>query len=328
MINKDSSILVTGASGFLGGYVSDWLAAAGYENIHTVGGLKESLDLTNSATVGWLLDWAKPECIIHLASKNSGLKNNNIYPAGIMYENFIMSLNLFEEARQYPVKKFILAGDICSYPDNAPPPFRETDLWLGSAPVSKRFYAHSRRMLMEFNTAMSIQYGDWCGINLVFSDIYGIGDKWNPLYGKIIPTAITNVAAAKKEDRNLEILGSRKAERDFINVADAANAILLCVEKQNKPTTFNVSNGKSIKITKLHDLVAKAAGYEKEIIWHPSKAKGPLQRSLDISKIKKELGWNPVVDFENSLTELVEWHSNNLRLDYIPKDTLALSHPS
>ena len=181
---------------------------------------------------------------------------------------------------------------------------------------------------MEFNTAMSYQYGDWCGINLIFSDIYGIGDKWNPLHGKTIPTAITNIAAAKQEDRDLEILGSTRIERDFINVADAANAIVLCVEKQNEPTTFNVSNGKSVKIRDVHDLIAKAAGYEKEIIWHPSKIEKPLQRALDISKIKKELGWNPVVDFESSLVELVEWHNNNLTIGYVPEDTLALSHPS
>jgi|TARA_R110000765_G_scaffold64510_2_gene125338 GDP-L-fucose synthase len=328
MVNKDSSILITGASGFLGNYVSDWLTAAGYENIHTASGIRDDLDLTDSATAGWLLDWSKPECIIHLASKNSGLANNTKYPAGIMYENLSMSLNLFEEARQHNVKKFIFAGDICSYPDNTPSPFRETDLWRGSPPTSKRFYAQSKRILMEFNTAMSYQYEDWCGINLIFSDIYGIGDKWNPLYGKIIPSAITHVSAAKEEDRDLEIFGSTRVERDFINVADAANAIVLCVEKQNKPTTFNVSNGKSVKIKDMHNLIAKAVGYEKEIIWHPSKVEKPIQRALDISKIKKDLGWSPVVDFEESLVELVKWHDVNLEIGYVPQDTLALSHPS
>ena len=113
-----------------------------------------------------------------------------------------------------------------------------------------------------------------------------------------------------------------------INVADAANAIVLCVEKQNKPTTFNVSNGKSVKIKDMHNLIAKAVGYEKEIIWHPSKVEKPIQRALDISKIKKDLGWSPVVDFEESLVELVKWHDVNLEIGYVPQDTLALSHPS
>lgn len=327
MVNKDSNILLTGASGFLGGYVSDWLIAAGYENVYTAEGSTKGLDLRDEATIGWLLDWAKPDCVIHLASRNSGLQNNARYPAGIMYENLTMSLKLLEESRQSGVKKFIMAGDMCCYSDQVPSPFRETDLWMGRSHISKRFYGHTKRILMDFNTALSNQF-DWCGINLIFSDIYGIGDKWNPLYGKIIPSAISNIMAAKDEDRELNIFGSPKAERDFINVADAANAILLCVEKQNEPNIYNVGSGKSTNIGDLHEMIAKASGYEKEIIWNEEEIKGPPKRALNIQRIKNDLGWEPIVNLETGLTSLVKWHNEHLKIGYVPEDTLSLSHPS
>ena len=138
MVNHDSRILITGGDGFIGSHLALYLQGLGYKNIFPCPKTAEA-NLNVSAAVGYAFEWANPDCVIHLASKNSGLHNNIKYPAGIMHENLDMGLKVFEESRLYNVKKFIMAGDMSCYSPQSPVPFKEEDMWMGEAHISKRF---------------------------------------------------------------------------------------------------------------------------------------------------------------------------------------------
>tara|TARA_Y100000004_G_C8936700_1_gene422425 strand:+ start:590 stop:1567 length:978 start_codon:yes stop_codon:yes gene_type:complete len=323
MVNHDSRILITGGDGFIGSHLALYLQGLGYENIFPCPKTAEA-NLNVSAAVGYAFEWANPDCVIHLASKNSGLHNNIKYPAGIMHENLDMGLKVFEEARLYNVKKFIMAGDMSCYSPQSPVPFKEEDMWMGEAHISKRFYSHAKRILMEYNGAMSSQF-DWCGINLIFSDVYGVGNKWNPLAGNIIPVAISQVALAQDEDRPLELSGDKNLTRDFIHVNDVCRAIELCVSKQDQPIGFNVGSGVGTTLEQLHEKIAHLMGYT-GITWSEGESYLPKKAVLSNKLINKTLGWKPIMDIDSGLKELVLHQRTQMGVGRFTRDSLGMNH--
>ena len=107
MVNHDSRILITGGDGFIGSHLALYLQGLGYENIFPCPKTAEA-NLNVSAAVGYAFEWANPDCVIHLASKNSGLHNNIKYPAGIMHENLDMGLRRHVDGRSPHLKKILL----------------------------------------------------------------------------------------------------------------------------------------------------------------------------------------------------------------------------
>ena len=56
--------------------------------------------------------------------------------------------------------------------------------------------------------------------------------------------------------------------------------------------------------------MAKAAGFEGEIIWDSSKPDGTPRKVLDVSKIRK-LGWNPSITLDQGISQTVQWYQEN-----------------
>jgi GDP-L-fucose synthase len=91
-------------------------------------------------------------------------------------------------------------------------------------------------------------------------------------------------------------------------VEDAAEGILLATEKYNKPDPLNLGSGKEIAIKELVYLIAKLTGYRGKIVWDTSKPDGQPRRYLEISKAKKEFGFEAKTDFAEGLKRTIDWY--------------------
>lgn len=105
--------------------------------------------------------------------------------------------------------------------------------------------------------------------------------------------------------------------RDFINVHDIANANLLAMEKNAANyEIFNVGTQKPVAIKFIAEILARL--YNKNIkpnITHKFR-KGDVRHCFaDISKIRKKLGFEPKISFENGMKELVEWSDSAVSYD-------------
>lgn len=118
--------MVTGGSGFLGGWVVSALKDRG---IPTVAPPRSECNLLDFTSCLRSVSNHKPGTIIHLAATVGGIGANQAEPGRFFYENAVMGLNLIEAARVLGVKKFVQVGTVCSYPVRAQIPFKETDLW-------------------------------------------------------------------------------------------------------------------------------------------------------------------------------------------------------
>jgi GDP-L-fucose synthase len=94
-------------------------------------------------------------------------------------------------------------------------------------------------------------------------------------------------------------------------VDDAARGIILAAEKYNSSQPVNLGAGFEISIKKLVDLIVKLTKFKGDIIWDASKPDGQPRRCLDITRARKEFGFEAKVPFETGLKRTIAWYARN-----------------
>ena len=106
----------------------------------------------------------------------------------------------------------------------------------------------------------------------------------------------------------IEVWGTGAASREFLYVEDCARAIVLALERYDKPEPVNLGAGREIRIRELVELIAKLTGFAGDIAWDPTKPDGQPRRSLDVSRAEREFGFRATTSFVEGLRTTVEWH--------------------
>jgi GDP-L-fucose synthase len=222
-----------------------------------------------------------------------------------------MGVQLMEAARQAGVGKFVAAGTICSYPKFAPVPFKEADLWNGYPEETNAPYGLAKKMLLVQGQAYRAQYG-FDAVHLLLVNLYGPGDNFDLEDSHVIPALIRKFVEAKeKGEKEVVAWGTGKASREFLYVADAAEAIRLAAEKYDGPEPVNVGAGFEITIKDLVDTVARITGFEGEVVWDSSKPDGQPRRMLDVTKAERLFGFKARTGFEEGLRKTIDWYVRN-----------------
>ena len=251
------------------------------------------------------------DLVIHLAAVVGVIGANREHPGKFFYDNLMMGAQLMEAARQAKVEKFVAIGTICAYPKFTPVPFREENLWNGYPEETNAPYGLAKKMLLVQAQAYREEYG----LNAVYLlpvNLYGPRDNFDPKNSHVIPALIKKVADAKAEGRKyIEAWGTGKATREFLYVEDAAEGIILCTEKYNKPDPVNLGAGMEISIKDLLELICKLMGFQGEIRWDSSKPDGQPRRMLDTSRAEKEFGFKAKTDFKTGLKRTIDWYLKN-----------------
>jgi GDP-L-fucose synthase len=307
---ESHSILVTGGAGFLGQVVVRKLRERGFDNI--VVPRSKEYDLRKEENVRRLYDMAKPTIVIHLAAVVGGIGANRDNPGKFFYDNAIMGMLLMEQARLYGVKKFIAVGTICAYPKITPVPFKEENLWGGYPEETNAPYGLAKKMMLVQAQAYRQQYG-FNAIYLLPVNLYGPGDNIDPSSSHVIPALIKKCVDAKRSgQKEIVVWGDGSATREFLYVDDAAEGIVLAMEKYNDPDPVNIGAGFEISIKDLVHLIAKVSGFDGKIVWDTSKPNGQPRRMLDTGRAQQRFGFKATTGFEAGLKETVKWYEEKL----------------
>ena len=149
------------------------------------------------------------------------------------------------------------------------------------------------------------------------TNLYGIGDIFDPIHSHVIPANIMKIHNAKLENKEyIKAWGSGKAYREFLYVDDAADAIIFLLNNYKGTGIINLGTGNSIQIKDLLNLIKDIVEYPGEILFDTNKAEGVLKRELDISKLLA-LGWKPKIDIKEGLKR-----TYNFYLSQINKNSL------
>ncbi len=125
---------------------------------------------------------------------------------------------------------------------------------------------------------------------------------------KIIPLFITNLL----ENKKIPLYGDGLNIRDWLYVLDNCQAIDLVFHKGKEGQIYNVGSGNELTNLDLTKLILETMGKDEKSIEYVKDRPGHDRRySLDYTKIKKELGWQPKYDFKKALIETINWYKEN-----------------
>ncbi|MCK5173738.1 MAG: GDP-L-fucose synthase [Planctomycetes bacterium] len=306
---EDRTIAVTGGAGFLGGYVLEGLRRRGCGNIFVP--KIEDYDLVRLDDIKRMYDDSGADIVIHLAAVVGGIGANREHPGEFFYKNLIMGIQLIEEGRLRNIEKFVAIGTVCAYPKFAPVPFKEDDIWNGYPEETNAPYGQAKKMLLVQSQAYRDEY-DFNSIFLLPVNLYGPGDNFNPSSSHVIPAIIKKCFdAIDAGDDFIECWGSGEASREFIYAADAAEGILLAAEHYNGKEAINIGTGFEIKIKDLVRKIAKLSGFTGEVRWDSSKPDGQPKRCLEVTRAKREFGFEAKTDFDDGLKATIDWFAEN-----------------
>jgi len=299
-------VVVTGGAGFLGSFVVEALRERGCPAPFVP--RSREYDLRREADIARMLADARPDLIIHLAAVVGGIGANRENPGRFFYDNLIMGAQLMEGARRAGVAKFVAIGTVCSYPKFAPVPFREEDLWEGYPEETNAPYGLAKKMLLVQSQAYREQYG-FNSIFLLPVNLYGPRDNFDPTSSHVIPALIRKCAeAVERGAPEISVWGTGSATREFIYVADAAEAIVLAAERYDLSEPVNLGTGTEISIRDLVTLIARQTGFTGRIAWDESKPDGQPRRMLDTDRAVKYFGFAAKTSFEEGLRQTVDWY--------------------
>jgi GDP-L-fucose synthase len=304
--SAEERITITGGKGFLGRHLIRKLKEMGYRNL-SIADLPE-YNLVRVEDVRRMYEETQPNIVIHLAAKVGGIGFNQENPGSLFYDNIMMGVQLLHEGCLQKIAKFVALGTICAYPKFTPVPFEENDLWNGYPEETNAPYGLAKKMMLVQSQAYRQQYG-FNSIFLLPVNLYGTGDNFDPRSSHVIPALIKKcVDARRNNEEEIVVWGTGQATREFIYVEDAAEGIILAMERYNKSDPVNIGAGFEISIESLVKLVVELTGFKGRIIWDATKPDGQPRRMLNTTRALREFGFKAKTTFQDGLKKTIDWY--------------------
>jgi dTDP-glucose 4,6-dehydratase len=208
---------------------------------------------------------------------------------------------LLEAARKAELKRFHHISTCEVYGDLA---LESTEAFTEESPYRPRTpYNASKASSDHYVRAYHETYG-------LATTITNCSNNYGPFQfpEKLIPLFVTNAL----DDRPLPMYASTQNRREWLHVRDHCRAIELALVDGAPGETYNVGSQVEASIEEIADRVLELTGKPeslKTIV--PDRPGHDRRYLLDSSKIRRELGWEPEVAFEDGLRETVAWYSEN-----------------
>lgn len=324
-------IIVTGGAGFIGSHVVrrlvktypdyhiinlDKLTYAG--NLANLSDIEDSPnyrfvkgDITDVVFIDNLFAAEQPDAVIHLAAE-SHVDRSISNPVDFVLTNVVGTVNLLNVARKhwdsaYDKHRFYhVSTDEVYGALGDSGMFTEETKYDPHSP-----YSASKASSDHFVRA----YHDTYGMDTVISNCSNnYGSHHFP--EKLIPLAINNI----KDNKPVPVYGKGENVRDWLWVEDHARAIDLIFHQAASGETYNIgghNEWKNIDLIRLlcsilDRKLGRATGESAKLItFVKDRAGHDLRYAIDASKLKRDLGWEPSLQFEEGLEKTVDWYLAN-----------------
>lgn len=316
--------LITGGAGFIGSYLTQELAARGYEvsvwdnlfrgryeNIASVihnSNYFYELDMAleeNTGRMAELLLKERPAYIYHYAAIN-GTQYFYDIPAKVLEVNTNATYNLMRAVRMAKQSdagfhtKIIYASSSEVYGEPFSLPTKETDVTYVVTSHIRDSYAAAKLMGEFYVKLLAEETGmDWVILRLF--NVYGermVGTK----YGQVIPEFIHRL---KEGEYPLSIYGNGEHMRSFCYVTDNVNNTidLACSDAKNE--IYNIGNDKEVSILELGSLIMKKMGMEPAFTFLPEREGDHKRRRPDTTKIHAVIGERTYVTLDEGVERML-----------------------
>jgi GDP-L-fucose synthase len=268
------------------------------------------LDLTEQAAVRAFFQEQRPEAVILAAARVGGIKANSAHPALFIRDNLLIQGNVIDAAREAAVKKLVFLGSSCIYPRLSPQPIKEEYLLSGPLEPTNEWYAVAKIAGIKLCQAYRREF-NFSAICAMPTNLYGPGDNFDLDNSHVVPALIRRFHEAKvRGDERVIAWGTGKPRREFLHVADLAEAIVLLLERYDEESIINVGCGTDVTVKELCETVRAVVGYEGRLEFDATKPDGTPRKLLDVSKISA-LGWRPRIALPAGIEQVYDWFRQN-----------------
>ncbi len=303
------SILLTGAVGFIGSHLVDFLLNRGYKVFGIDNFLTSSLENINhnldnpnfkfiNADISERINFTEEvDFVLHFASPASP-KDYLKYPIQTLKVGALGTLNALGIAKKNNAK-FLLASTSEVYGD--PQVHPQTESYYGNVnPVGPRgVYDEAKRFAESLSFAYHRQHKMDIKVARIFNTY---GERMRLDDGRVIPSFIT--ATLKNEP--IVIYGDGNQTRSFCYITDLIEGIYKFM-LSDYIGVINFGDTKEITMNELATLIKKLTNSESSIIHTGKMEDDPQRRKPDISRAKQILNWEPKISFENGLLKTIEY---------------------
>jgi len=326
------TILITGGAGFIGSHLVrrfvnhypgyriinlDVLTYAGnLSNLEDVADKPNYLflqaDICDFEQMRKLFSQNEVEGVIHLAAE-SHVDRSITDPFSFARTNVMGTLNLLQAAREQWGDRH---HDRLFYHVSTDEVYGALPLGEGYFTEESRYDPHSPYSASKASSDHFVRaYHDTYGFPVVISNCsnnYGP----NQFPEKLIPLFIRNI----RENKSLPVYGKGENVRDWLYVEDHAAAIDLIFHRGSVGETYNIGGWNEWRNIDLIRLLIKTVdrqlgrpdGASDHLITYVTDRAGhDLRYAIDATKLRKELGWEPSLRFEEGIEKTVEWYLNN-----------------
>lgn len=316
-MNKQSRILIAGASGLAGSSLQRRLEAEGFENLLLP--THAELDLTRQQDVEAYFRSEQPEYVFLTAARVGGIRANSTFPAEFIYTNLAIEVAVLNAAYLAGVKRLIFFSSTCAYPRQCPQPMVEEQILTGELESTSESYAIAKLAGLQMCRAYNTQYGARFLV-VIPPTLYGPNDNFDPQTSHVVSGLIYRFHEAKCSGQpELVLWGTGQARRELLYVDDLADACLSLMEQPDARIdklmaetrgVINVGAGSDITILELAQVIRRVVGGDVRIATDPSKPEGTFQKLLNSRRVA-DIGWAPTVALEDGIARTYQWYTAN-----------------
>ena len=311
-------VVITGAAGFIGSRFTEMLLdqadRLGYDDVVlldalTYSGRRENIEsalgdsrvrfvlgsITDADVTNDVL--ANAHAVVHFAAESH--VDRSITGARTFFEtNVLGTQQLLESARRHGVERFVHVSTDEVYGSIESGSWREDHLLEPNSPYSSSKAGSDLAALAYHRTYGLSVMVTRCSNNY--------GPRQFP--EKVIPLFVTNL----KDGHKVPLYGDGLNVRDWLHVDDHCRGALLVLESGRAGEIYNIGGGTELTNRDLTDRLLALCGRDTSMIEPVTDRLGHDRRySVDWSKIKDELGYEPQVGFDEGLAATVQWYRDN-----------------
>ncbi len=294
--------LVTGAAGFIGSQLLRALLDRGHDAVgwdaftdYYDPVLKEEnardLPVTRLDLAEDELDLDGYDGVFHLAGQPGVASFGDVFRVYVR-QNVLASQRLFERAANVGTR-VVFASSSSIYGDAASYPTPED-----ASPRPRSPYGITKLACEHLASAYAAEFGLDVATVRSFS-IYGPRQRPDMAFTKMV----THLA----EGRPFDLYGDGSQSRSFTYVDDAVTATIAAMEGAPPGAIYNVGGGSEVTMLEALETLGRVSGRRLEVVSHPRRVGDASRTAADTTRIRTELGWEPVTSFEEGLAAQWRW---------------------
>jgi UDP-glucuronate 4-epimerase len=308
-------IFITGAAGFIGFHLAQFLHARGdevigYDNfndyytvqlkrdrakvLQDLGIPMAEGDICDTPLLESVMEKHTPTHVVHLAAQ-AGVRYSLTNPQAYVKSNLEGFVAVLEICRRFPLLKFIYASSSSVYGLNQKLPFSLED----NTDRQASLYGATKKA----NELMAYTYHHLYGLSVTglrFFTVYGPWGRPDMAYFSFTKSIL--------EGKPIDVYNFGNLQRDFTYIDDIVSGTVAAVDLGAACEVFNLGNHQPTSLSRFIECLEKALGQKAILNYLPMQSGDVYATYADISHSRDRLNFSPKTPLENGLAHFVQWY--------------------